>query len=128
MTLTALRFVLALLSCWFALTVAAAEPPAIAKREITHLLDYLEHSGCEFSRNGTWYPTPEARTHLEKKYAYLADKDMIATAEDFIDRGATESSMSGKPYAVRCAGSEAIPSRQWLREELDRYRSSHPTP
>ena len=48
----------------------------------------------------------------------------MVTSEDFITRAATESSMSHKPYQVRCAGKEAEPSASWLKAELSRYRQS----
>ncbi|PWT73037.1 MAG: hypothetical protein C5B46_06000 [Proteobacteria bacterium] len=100
----------------------AAEPNASAKTEIEHLLDYLGRSGCEFNRNGRWYSAAEARAHIAKKYAYLLDKGWVSTAEEFIARAATESSVSGKPYQVRCGGAATVPSGQWMQEELKRYR------
>jgi hypothetical protein len=53
----------------------------------------------------------------------LAAKDEIDTAEDFIEKVATQSSLSGQPYQVRCRGSEAVTSNQWLRDVLARYRT-----
>lgn len=52
-------------------------------------------------------------------YGYA--KTRLATAEDFIQITATESSVTGKPYVVRCDG-EDLPSAQWLQGELIRYR------
>jgi hypothetical protein len=107
------------------LTVAAmaAEPNADARVEIEHLLDYLGRSGCEFNRNGHWYSAADAQAHVEKKYAYLLKKGWISTAEEFIARAATESSVSGKPYQVRCGRAPAVPSGQWMQDELKRFRS-----
>jgi hypothetical protein len=45
------------------------------------------------------------------------------TAEDFIARAGTESSISHKPYQVRCSGKEAEASASWLQAELKRYRN-----
>lgn len=100
---------------------ALPAPPEPAAREIEHLLGHLGASGCEFYRNGKWYPSDKAREHLRKKYDYLVRKDLVASAEQFIERAGTESSQSGKPYRVRCAGREAA-SAVWLSEELMRYR------
>lgn len=47
----------------------------------------------------------------------------MATAEDFIARAGTESSISHKPYQVRCSGKEAEASASWLQAELKRYRN-----
>ena len=96
-------------------------PPETAAREVEHLLGYLGASGCEFFRNGKWYPSGKAREHLRKKYEYLVKKDLVASAEQFIERAAAESSQSRKPYRVRCGGKET-PSAAWLSEELRRYR------
>jgi len=101
----------------------AATPTPQATAELAHLLQRLESSGCEFQRNGAWHAAPDARKHLEKKYRYLVDKGLVATAEDFIDRGATESSVSGQPYQVRCGGAAPVASERWLREELQRFRA-----
>jgi hypothetical protein len=49
---------------------------------------------------------------------------MIDTTKDFIDKAATESSLSGEPYEIRCGGDLPMPSSVWLRNELARYRAS----
>lgn len=93
-----------------------------SKEEVSHLFSYLENSGCEFYRNGTWYQGNEAIAHLKKKYQYLLRKGLVSSAESFIDRAATASSMSGKPYQVRCGASGAFESGPWFNAELARYR------
>ena len=103
----------------------AAEPSPVAKQEISHLMSYLEGSGCEFNRNGNWYGTADAVDHINQKYEYLLSKGLVTTAEDFIARAASESSMSGRPYQVRCAGAAPVESGGWLKAELVRYRASH---
>ncbi len=105
------------------LPVARAEPPAIAQIEINYLLGHIEGSRCEFYRNGSWYDSKKAEAHLRGKYEYLAARNLINIAEDFIDKGATNSSLSGRPYEVRCSGSDAVVSNQWLRKELTHYRA-----
>lgn len=105
---------------------AQAGPPASAQREITQLIDALGQSGCEFQRNGKWYPAGEAQAHLRRKYEWLLKRDMVASAEQFIERAGTESSVSGKPYAVRCRGQGAVPSAKWLGARLSTIR--HATP
>lgn len=105
------------------LTALAGEPSPVAKTEIDHLLAYLERSGCEFSRNGSWYDAAKARAHLDEKYQYLVKKGMVSSAEDFIGRAASESSVTGKAYQVRCAGAAPVPSALWLKSELTRYRA-----
>jgi len=98
---------------------------AAAPDAVDHLLDYLERSGCDFNRNGRWYPAKDARAHIAGKHAYLLDKGWVSTAEEFVARAATKSGTSGMPYQVRCSGMPPVPSSQWLLEELWRYRAAH---
>ena len=99
-----------------------AEPSATTKQEINHLFSYLKASGCEFNRNGTWYSSADAATHLNKKYEYLVQKNMIASTEDFIENAATKSSMSGKSYQVKCKNAAPVESAVWFKEALLNFR------
>lgn len=105
---------------------ASAEPPPDAQREIAALIQALGSSGCQFQRNGTWYPAGEARAHLQRKYDYLRKRDLVANAEQFIERAGTRSSISGKAYAVRCPGQDTVPSAQWLGARLSGLRHAKP--
>ncbi|MGJ0491063.1 DUF5329 domain-containing protein [Methylobacter sp.] len=100
----------------------AGEPKPATKLEIAHLFSYLQESGCQFDRNGTWYDSSEAVTHLNKKYQYLVGKGLVTSSEDFIERAASESSMSGRAYRVRCGSNSAVNSADWFGAELERYR------
>ena len=92
------------------------------RTEIRHLFGYLKNSGCEFNRNGKWYNAEEAVKHIDKKYQYLIKKGLVNSTEQFIDRAASESSMSGKPYLVRCGDAEPAKCSVWFKSELARYR------
>ena len=107
---------------------AQAAEDARTRDEVAHLLNQLDRSGCQFSRNGTWYDAHQARAHLEEKYAYLQKRDLVPNAQAFIERAASTSSMSGKPYEVRCGTAQPVPSARWLGDELQRYRAAHPAP
>ena len=91
-------------------------------REISHLFSYLENSSCRFNRNGRWYTTKEAAQHMNMKYRYLLDRELVSDAESFIARAATKSSMSGKAYVVQCQTNQPHQSGPWFRTELTRYR------
>ena len=106
--------------------VALAAPPPKARNEISRLIALLGSSGCEFQRNGRWYPAGEARAHLQRKYEYLLKRDMVDSAEQFIERAGSQSSMSGRAYAVRCPGKPAVPSAQWLGARLSEIRHTAP--
>jgi uncharacterized protein DUF5329 len=104
---------------------ALAQPapqPARTRAEIHHLLDYISQSGCRFGRNGNWAGIAAARAHVEMKLDYLRSRGMIASAEDFIDKAASRSSLSGKEYLVQCPGAAIVPTGAWLRAELDHFR------
>ena len=111
-----------LLGAACSLSLAASPTPA-ATQEIEYLIGHLKASGCEFQRNGSWHDSAKAAEHLRGKYDYLLKKGWVATAEDFIARAGTESSISHKPYQVRCSGKQAEASAVWLQAELKRYRS-----
>jgi Family of unknown function (DUF5329) len=121
MTRTAL-FLIFLLSGFFG--TAQASEPATTKVEIAQLFTALETSNCQFNRNGTWYVAKEASAHLQTKYKYLQDKDLVPSAEKFIERAATESSFSGKAYQIKCADNVSQASAPWFFAVLNKYRNS----
>jgi hypothetical protein len=100
-----------------AMAPAKADP---LSDEIAHLIDFVRHSSCTFIRNGSDYTGAEAADHIQAKYEHF--KDEIKTVEDFIDRAASRSLMSGEPYQVRCAG-KTIAAADWIRTEDANYRA-----
>jgi len=121
--MAAMGTALVLLLLATSLATAAPLPPA-ARAEVDALLTRLQSSGCEFNRNGSWYAGTEARAHLLKKLEALEGKGLVQTPEQFIERGASTSSMSGKPYLVRCAGKAPVESAKWLSAELQTVRAT----
>ncbi len=105
-----------------ATAAGAAESSSGARKEIAHLLNHLQQSGCQFFRDGVWHEAAAAKAHLDRKYKYLLDRGMIGNAEDFIRLAASTSSMKGTEYRVRCQGGTPVASRVWLGDELVRYR------
>jgi hypothetical protein len=93
------------------------------QREVGQLLDFVAQSNCQFNRNGSWYDAKKARVHLQEKYDYLDQRGKVPNAEAFIDLAASKSSMSGKPYQVRCGDAPVMPSATWLSTELKRLRA-----
>jgi len=102
-----------------ATVLSPMESQADTKIEIKHIIAYIENSKCIFIRNGKEYNIKEALVHIQNKYKYT--KRRIKSAEDFIKYTVTKSSMSGRPYTVRCDGREIL-SAEWLSEELKRFR------
>jgi hypothetical protein len=100
-------------------SMLAAAAHASPGDEIQHLLDYIGSSGCSFVRNGVESDGAAAREHVATKYAYARSR--VRSAEDFIRLAASQSSMTGEPYVVRCGSARSL-SEEWLMDELRRYR------
>jgi len=98
--------------------------PDNTDREIQHLLAYIAGAECRFIRNGKEYSPEEARKHIQKKYEYARNR--IKTAEDFIQGVASKSSISGKPYKIRCKDQTML-CADWLGAELQRFRQKAQT-
>lgn len=119
---------------WLAVAglILAAEPSPAQQpdttTEITYLLNEVATSSCEFYRNGNWYQGRQAAAHLRSKYGARPPWEHIGTAEEFIDRIAARSSVSGSDYRIRCAGTDAVPSASWLRSRLAAFRRAHDSP
>ena len=116
--------VLAALSALLALLPmpCAAQLTPSAQREIAGLLQAVGTSGCHFLRGGTAHSASQAQEHLSKKYEYMAARDMLSSAEDFISKVAARSSTSGEAYAIRCAEAPAQKSEEWMKTRLKAMR------
>jgi len=102
----------------------AASTDDVLLRTINHLLTYIEESNCVFIRNGKEYNSKEAAKHMKTKYNSLMFD--IKTPEEFIERAASKSMLSGQLYWVQCADHSPVPSADWLTKELSNYRmTSH---
>jgi hypothetical protein len=118
----------AMLLCLLATAALADATPAPVRAEIDVLLARLENSGCEFDRNGTWASGAQAKDHLLRKLSYLEGETTLKSTEQFIDLAASSSSVSGKPYQVKCGNDAPVESRQWLGRELATIRSNRKRP
>lgn len=113
---------------WLPLMVWSAAVPAVSMEvEVDQLLARVELSGCEFYRNGTWADGATARAHLARKFRALRDRNLVTTTEQFIERGATRSSMSGEAYRVRCPGTPDVESAKWFGDVLHGLRAQPPS-
>ncbi|WP_313143035.1 YfeK family protein [Stenotrophomonas sp.] len=115
-----------ILAALLAAPLAHAAPGAQAQREIALLIGSLEGSQCRFQRNGSWHDAAEARAHLQRKYDYLLKKDKVDSAEQFIERAASQSSMSGKPYRIQCPGQSEQTAAAWFGARLQALRQRTP--
>lgn len=92
-----------------------------AAAEIEHLITAIGESGCAFIRNGKSHDAGEAERHIRMKYRRAPRH--ATTAERFIERLASRSSMSRRAYLMDCPGAEPMPSGDWLRARLAAYRA-----
>ena len=75
-----------------------------------------------FLRNGNTYNAAEAARHMQAKYEHFRKE--IVTAEDFIERCATRSEMTGKAYGIKRADGVEKASAEFLRAELRSLRQA----
>ena len=79
-----------------------------------------EQQGLIFIRNGSEHTSEEAVSHLRLKLKNTRNR--LNTADQFIDKVASSSSITGKPYTVRVPGKpdeNAAPFLHRLIEESD---------
>jgi hypothetical protein len=102
-----------------ALRAVAAAPPPHEQSRIDKLISFVEaQKGMKFVRNGTEYECSDAAKFLRGKLVSMGDD--IKTAREFIERIASKSSMSGKPYEVKFADGKTMLASKFLGDELKR--------
>ena len=104
----------------FALPLVAAS--ATMDEEIDALLDAVATSECLFVRNGKEYDVDAAVSHLQLKRKNGGR--YFKTTEQFIERIASKSSFSGKPYEIRCSEAPAQSAFDWFSDRLQEIRTS----
>ncbi len=90
--------------------------------EIDYLLKEVARSGCTFIRNGKRHSARDASAHLKSKWRHNAH--LIDSTEEFIEKIASKSSISGKPYRIRCRGQTEQTTGEWLSRLLEIYKDS----
>jgi len=86
---------------------------------IEYLLTAVGTSDCTFIRNGTEHTAAAAEDHLRMKYK--RGKLWVKNAEAFIERIASQSTLSGEPYRVRCPQQPPQTTQKWLQAQLAAY-------
>ena len=87
---------------------------------IDHLIDYVSRSGLNFVRNGETGEAPAAASHIRDKYNHY--KSSIKSPEDFIDKCAAKSLLTGTDYLVILPDGTKKNVKDWLTDELVKYR------
>jgi uncharacterized protein DUF5329 len=113
-----LRRVMVLIA--FFLSVAAAtadDKPASEREKIEALIKHVEDlADAKFVRNDSPYDAKTAAKFLRRKWD--AKKSEIKTAQDFIDKAASISSTSGKPYLIRFKDGTETKAGEYLTAQL----------
>jgi hypothetical protein len=105
--------------------LAQATPSASEQKLIDGLiLRVSQMSNVTFMRNGKPHGAAEAAKHMRAKYEHF--KEELVTAEDFIDRCASRSEMTGKPYKVKLANGTEKEANAFLKGELRAMRQQQP--
>ncbi len=90
--------------------------------EIDYLIAEIGRSGCNFIRNGKMHSARIGRAHLRSKRRLNAH--LIDSTEEFIEKIASRSVTSGKPYLIKCRGRPAQPAGEWFTALLAEHRGS----
>jgi hypothetical protein len=83
---------------------------------IEELIAAVERADVVFVRNDTEHDAAAAADHLRRKWKHAGDREL--TAEEFIDKIASASSTTGRPYAIRESDGTVVAARTWLRQRL----------
>lgn len=114
----------ALCALVFPVLAASAEPV----EDIRALIARVDASDCRFFRNGEWHDAAAAADHLARKLRVARFLGRTGSAEDFIERAGTRSSVSGEAYRVQCGTGPAQPSAGWLQGLLREVRHGDEAP
>jgi hypothetical protein len=99
--------------------VAGQTAPAAERQKIETLIKQVgDLKDATFVRNGSTYEVSTAVRFLRGKWdAHAAE---VKSARDFIDKVASISGTSGKPYFIRFKDGREIKSREFLLAELQK--------
>jgi hypothetical protein len=99
------------------LAAAADGKPASESEKIEALIKHVEGlADAKFVRNGSEYDAKSAARFLRAKWD--RQKDEIKTAAEFIEKVASMSSTSGKPYLIRFKDGTETKSGEYLTAQL----------
>lgn len=88
------------------------------QQKIEYLIAFIAKQDGAFIRNGSEYTPGQAAEHLRMKWK--KGGSAIKTGCDFIEKLATGSSMSGKPYLIKFKNGRTAQVAPLLRIELAR--------
>ncbi len=96
------------------------------KVKINYLIDEIEQLDGVFLRNGKKHSPAKAAAHIRMKMkkameSWFAPNQEEWTAKMFIDKIASTSSISGKPYQIKFKTGETVNTGDWLHQQLKNF-------
>jgi hypothetical protein len=92
-------------------------------QKIDLLISAIEKlEGAQFYRNGTWYDSATAASHLRMKREKAGNA--IKTANDFINRIASSSSITGEAYKIRLKDGKEMLAKDYFTACLKEIEST----
>jgi len=99
--------------------------------KIEYLLNKIKNSELIFIRNGEEHTAKEAYEHLNFKLNYVKkaffffgpEKDI--PIKDFVEKIASVSSSTDKPYYIRGKKLKKTPVKKWLYDQLKNFKSKN---
>jgi hypothetical protein len=111
---------LTLLFLWSALPLQIM---ASEKEKIEHLIFSIETlASASFQRNGKYYTSKAAADHLRMKWKNAGSR--IRTARDFIEKVASASGVTGRPYTIRWPDGKETRASEYLTEQLEKLSAN----
>jgi hypothetical protein len=91
--------------------------PVTEEEKIELLINSVEQLlGAQFYRNGEWYDATTAADHLRMKLSKAGSR--VKTTQDFIDKVASESSMTGEAYKIKYSDGKVVTTKEYFTGKL----------
>ena len=95
---------------------------SLEKIKIQYLIETVRRSPLTFTRNNKTYGGADAADHLSWKYSFAGER--VKTAQEFIEKIASQSIQTGNNYLVRTSKGKTYPLRDVLYNDLERLEQS----
>jgi hypothetical protein len=118
---------LSIIFCAAALALPlSATAEELSAKEVERIEDLIAavayRTDAAFIRNNQAYDSTVAAEFLRRKWR--AQTDRVGSAEDFIEKVASFSSTSGRPYLIRFGDGREVPCSVFLRAELAKLQGT----
>ncbi len=109
------------LSSYERVSRSVSDQHMVERSKIDYLIEAIRNSSFVFVRNGSPYSGKKAAAHLMWKYHQQISR--IETAQEFVEKIGTRSSLSGEFYLVKYSNGHTYPLRDILLNELHRLEN-----